>query len=222
MKRYIAILAALAAAIALPAIAQNAVNVTPSVTQGDGTITTVISWSTTPALTSGTPCTASGHPQWTGPKAGSGTNPPITISTSGTLPISLTCNFPGDSIVTYTWTPSTTNTDGSAYTNRNLTRIRHTLNPTLATNPLPACNAGGVQCFDLNDAGATRPTMHTVTGITGVATARGFATHVNSNGVESVASNVGTKSFTGSVPVTTTVNITVNPVAAPPTGFGAQ
>lgn len=206
----------LLALVALPAFAQNTVTLTPSVTQGNGSITTSISWDTTPRLTAGTPCTASGHPSWTGPKAGSGTNPPITISTSGTLPLALTCNFPGDSIVTFTWTPPTTNTDGSPLTNLENYRIKHTFNASLTTDPSVA--ATGEVHTDV-PAGQT---MRTITGITQTGTLRGTVYAKNSVQVFSTASNIATKVFTGNVPVTQTVTITVNPIPAPPGGFGAQ
>jgi hypothetical protein len=217
-------LLALLALAAGPALAQNTVTLGASVTSGNGSITTDVSWSTNPPLTTGTPCTATGHPSWAGAKAGSGTQT-ITIATSGTLQLQLTCTFPGDSIVTFTWTPATQNTDGSAYAQaqRGITRIRHTFNPTLSTTaPLPTCNSGGVTCVDLSDMTATRPSMHTVTGVSQTGTLRGYATHVNASGAESAASNAATKAFSGTVPVTQSVAITVNPVPGAPATFGAQ
>lgn len=201
--------------------AQNTVTLTPSVTAGDGTLTTDISWSTSPPIPAGTPCVAGStpaHPMWTGPKPDDGAVTGLVFTASTRL--TLSCTFPGDSIATFTWTPATTNTDGTAYAQaqRGLTRLRHTLNATLS--PTAPCNAGGVTCVDLNDAGATRPTMHTVTGITAVATLRGVATHVNANGVESAPSNVATKSFTGSVVVNQGVDLTIRSIPNGPTGLG--
>lgn len=203
----------------IPALAQNTVTLGASVTSGNGSLTTDITWSTNPPLTVGTPCVASGHTMWSGNKAGSGSQT-ITIAQSGTLPLSLTCTFPGQSIVEFSWTPATTNTDSSVYSNRGLTRIRHTFNATLpVTVPLPACNTGGVTCVDMDDSGTTRPTMRTVTGITQTGTLRAYATHLNANGVESAASNAVAKTFTGAVPVTQSVSITVNPVPNAPSNF---
>lgn len=210
--------ALLAVGYGLSALGQNTVTLGASVTSGNGSITTDVTWSTNPPLTTGTPCVASGHTSWTGNKAGSGSQT-ITIAQSGTLPLSLTCTFPGQSIVEFSWTPATTNTDSSVYSNRGLTRIRHTFNATLPVSPLPACNAGGVTCVDMDDSGTTRPTMRTVTGITVTGTMRAFATHVNAAGVESGASNAATKAFTGAVPVTQSVSITVNPVPNAPGSF---
>lgn len=217
MKRYVLILAAL---FALPLAAQNTVTLGASVTSGNGQLTTEITWDTNPRLTTGTPCVASGHANWSGAKAGFGSQT-VTISTSGTMPLQLTCTFPGDSIVQFTWTPATTNTDSSAYTQaqRGLTRIRHTFNATLSASA--PCNTGGVTCIDLNDSGTTRPTMHTATGITQTGTMRAVATHVNATGGESAGSNAATKAFQGSVPVTQSVSITVNPLPGAPTNFGA-
>lgn len=201
------------------AAAQNTVTLGASVTSGNGQLTTDITWSTNPPLTTGTPCVASGHANWTGAKAGSGSQT-VTISTSGTLPLSLTCTFPGTvGIAEFSWTPATTNTDGSNYVNRNFTRLRYTFNPTLPTNPLPACNTGGVVCVDVPDDVTPRPTMRTVTGLTTVGTLRAVATHVNSVNAESGASNAVTKVFTGAVPVTQSVSITVNPVPNAPSNL---
>lgn len=196
-----------------PALAQNAITITPSVTQGNGSITTSISWATSPPLATGTPCTASGHPQWSGPKAGSGTNPPITISTSGSLPISMTCNFPGDSIVTFTWTPPTQNTDNSPLTNLESYRIKHTFNAALTADATVA--ATGEVHTDV----PVGQTMRTITGITQMGTLRASIFAKNSSQVFSSPSNVVMKVFTGNVPVTQTVTITVNPVPKAPGSF---
>ena len=217
MKQFIALLLALTS---FPLLAQNTVTLTSSVTSGNGSITTNLTWSTNPALTAGTPCVGSGHPMWNGNKAGSGSQT-ITIDQSGTLPLTLTCTFPGSSLIEFSWNPATTNTDASAYiqSQRNLTRIRYTFNATLPTNPLPACTATGITCVEMDDSGASRPTVRTVTGISQTGTLRAVATHVNALGVESSASNAATKVFAGAVPVTQGVSITVNPVPNGPTNF---
>jgi hypothetical protein len=204
--------------------AQNTITMTPSITSGDGQLTIDMSWSTNPPLTTGTPCTASAVPatqQWTGAKAGAGSVTAIGPFTADQR-LALQCGFPGDSIVTFTWTPATTNTNGSAYTNRALTRIRHTFNATLPTNPLPACNTGGVSCVEIDDSTPTRPTMRTVTGITQTGTMRAVATHVNTNGAESAASSAATKAFQGSVTVTQQVDLIVRSVPNVVTGFSMQ
>lgn len=213
--RYIAALLAL---IALPAFAQNTITLTPSVTSGDGQVVTSLSWSTNPPLATGTPCTASGHPNWTGPKAGSGTQS-ITIDMSGSFTIGMQCGFPGDSIMTATWTPATTNTDGTAYTNRDIVRLKYSFAATLT--PGPTCGTGET-CVDVTDSGATRPTMRTITGITQTGTAKLGAFHRNTVGVYSDISNVAQKVFTGTVNVTQSVLITVNPKPGAPAAVALQ
>lgn len=205
------------------ASAQSTITLTPSITAGDGTLVTDVAWSTSPALPTGTPCTASSTPstpQWAGAKAGSGSVVGLTFTADQRL--TLACVFPGDSIVTFTWTPATTNTNGTAYTNRALTRIRHTFNATLPTSPLPACNAGGVSCVEMDDSTPTRPTMRTVTGVTTTGTLRAVATHVNASGLESAASNAVTKAFQGNVTVTQQVDLIVRSVPNAIGGFSAQ
>lgn len=77
-----------------------------------------LSWNTSPAASE---CSASGN--WTGPKASSGseTLPPTAESSSYVV----ICVWPGSPNATLRWTPPTTNTDGSAYTNPNGVRIMY-------------------------------------------------------------------------------------------------
>lgn len=221
MRKHFALFAVLGLLAAGIANAQNTVTLGASVTTGDGTLTTDVTWSTNPPLTTGTPCTATGSPQWAGMKAGSGSQS-ITIATSGTLNLALTCRFPGDSIVTFTWTNATVNTDNSAYTNPKAVRLVYTFDDTLAlTLPTQPCG-GAVVCVDVPDAIGSRPTVKTVTGITQTGTLRALAKHVNQNDATSAASNAASKMFSGSVDVTQTVVLTVNPLPAAPTGFGAS
>lgn len=209
MRELFALAAALAA---LPVCAQNTITLTPSVTSGAGTITTELSWSTNPPLPTGTPCTASGHPDWTGPKPGSGTQT-ITIDTSGTFTIGLECTFGGDSIIEYRWDPPTQNTDGTPYTNRRIVRIKHTFAAALTAGP--DCGAGET-CTDVDDSGPSRPTMRTVTGITQTGELRARAFAQNAALVWSDPSNAVMKMFTGSVVVTQSALITVNPKPGAP------
>lgn len=203
------------------AFAQGTVTLTPSITSGDGQITIpTMSWSTSPALTTGTPCTASAVPAlagWSGAKAGSGTVTNLTIPQNTRLV--LDCVFPGDSIVTFTWTNPTTNTDGTPYTNPKLVRIKHTFNAALTTNPAVA--ATGETHTDVLQT-PTPSTMRTITGVTQVGTLRGAAYAQNTNDAWSVASNAATKVFTGSFTVNQAVDITIRSVPGPITGFGAQ
>src|SRR3990172_2984362 len=77
--------------------AQSTVTITPSITSGDGVLTIpTLSWSTSPPISTGTPCTATSTPAstaWDGPKAGSGTVTdlgPFTVNTR----LTLSCQFP--------------------------------------------------------------------------------------------------------------------------------
>jgi hypothetical protein len=98
---------------ATPAFAQTDPSVTfgASVTNANGSLTTTLTWSTTPAANS---CTASGHSSWTGQKAASGSLALPAITLSGSYSLTLNCTWPGDSTATVRWTPPTQNTDGSA------------------------------------------------------------------------------------------------------------
>lgn len=78
-------------------------------TSGGLNVVPVLTWTTTPEADS---CEASGG--WTGSKAPAGGETLTPITRSATY--RLTCQWGGDVIVT--WTLSTTNTDGSAYTDQ--------------------------------------------------------------------------------------------------------
>lgn len=200
-----------------PAIAQNTVTLGASVTTGNGTLTTDVTWSTSPPLTVGTPCTATGSAQWAGMKAGSGTQS-ITIATSGTLSLALTCRFAGDSIVTFTWTNATQNTDATPYTNPKAVRLMYTFTP-LGPTAAWACGADGVVCVDVPDAVGSRPTMRTVTGISATGSMSAVARHVNQTDGMSAPSNTAMKLFQGNVDVTQSVSLTVNPLPGAPSNF---
>lgn len=121
MKKYMAIVAALfgLAGFAFPAAAQT-LDFTLSASSSDGkTVVPKLTWTTTPAATS---CTASGDAAWTGSKAASGTVTLAGVTVSKTY--TLVCNWPGVTKATLTWTEPTTNTDGSAYTDKNGYRIQ--------------------------------------------------------------------------------------------------
>lgn len=77
-----------------------------------------LTWSTTPAATS---CAAQGG--WTGAKAASGTETLAASTASSSY--SLVCQWPGNARAVVTWTPPTTNMDGSAYTNPGGYRIQY-------------------------------------------------------------------------------------------------
>lgn len=203
----------------LSAFAQSTVTFTPSVTAGDGTLVTNVTWSTNPPLTAGTPCTATSVPnttQWSGPKAGSGSAPNLTFTADQRL--TLACTFPGDSIVTFTWTNPTQNTNGTPYNNPLNVRLKYTFNPTITTNPSTA--AAGETHVDVSQTPAS--TMRTVTGIsqTGTMTANAYAQ--NTNNVFSGPSNAAMKTFTGNVVVTQQVDLIVRSVPNVVTGLSLQ
>lgn len=202
----------------LPAFGQNTLTFGASVTTGNGTLTTDLTWATNPAIPTGTPCTASGAPSWTGAKAGSGTQS-ITISTSGTLPLTLSCTWPGgDTFVTYSWTNPTQNTDGSALTNLQTIRIKSGFVATLTSNP--NIEAPGEIHTDVSQ---TPPlTTRTITGLTSTGTYRAVIFAKNALGVYSVASNEATKVFQAPVTRNQSVSITVNPQPQAATTLTAQ
>lgn len=105
------LLALLLVAIANPASAQTpTLDFTVQTSTSDGrSIVPRLVWSTTPAAQG---CTASGSSTWTGSKAASGDTTLAAIV--ATTSYSLSCTWPGDTTATITWTPPTTNTDGSA------------------------------------------------------------------------------------------------------------
>jgi len=111
MKKLLLACVLLACAPAFAQVTEPTVTMGASVTNANGILTTTVTWSTNPAANS---CTASGHASWSGEKAASGSTelPPITLS--GTYTLSLNCTWPGDTTATVSWTPPTTNTDGSA------------------------------------------------------------------------------------------------------------
>lgn len=84
-----------------------ALTYTLQATSPDGkTLVPKLTWSTAPAATS---CAASGD--WSGAKAASGTETLAAVSASKAF--TLTCNWPGDTTATISWTGPTLNTDGS-------------------------------------------------------------------------------------------------------------
>jgi hypothetical protein len=168
---------------------------TPSVTSGNGTLSTRLTWLTTPAAPG---CTASGHASWTGAKAASGTQdlPPITLS--GTYQLTLACTWPGDNTATVRWTAPTTNTDGSALTNLAAFHVYRRLN-----NP----DMNGGEMTLVRDPAATSFRFTNLPAGTHY-----FAVEaVNANGVPSELSNVASKVISATVSRSESVTVTVNP-----------
>lgn len=204
------LLAILLLGIFTPAFAQTEPSVTfgASVTNAAGSLSTRLTWSTTPAANS---CTASGHPSWTGTKAASGAVdlPPITLS--GTYSLTLNCTFAGDSTATLTWVAPTQNTDGSA----------------LAKCAVPVPSSGsclaGYRFYrrlnnpDLSTNAEVTPALDNPNATTRAFTGLVAGTHyfameaVNADGVPSVLSNTASKVITGSSTKSAGVTLTVNP-----------
>lgn len=107
----LAIALLLLALLPSPASAQVAGTLTFSAqnTSGNGTVTPVLTWSTSPAAAS---CAASGD--WTGPKAASGSETLAPISSSKSYVMTCTWN---DDKATLRWVAPTTRSDGSPLTN---------------------------------------------------------------------------------------------------------
>lgn len=120
MKKYVAMALLLGlVGFASQAPAQT-LDFTLSASSSDGkTVIPKLTWATTPAATS---CTASGDAAWTGTKAASGTTTLAGVTVSKTYV--LVCSWPGVTKATLTWTPPTTNTDGTPYTDPNGFRIQ--------------------------------------------------------------------------------------------------
>ena len=161
-------------------------------TTATGSLTPVLTWSTTPVASS---CTASGG--WSGTKFASGTETLATITASKSY--TLTCTWGGGS-ATINWTAPTKNTDGSSLTNLAGYKVAYG-NSSSALNNVQS----------VSDPKATSTTI--------AALAQGtwyFAVRaVNSTGTESDNSAVTQKSIAGAT-AAKTVNITINAGTPPP------
>jgi hypothetical protein len=211
------LLLACALLLAGPAFAQNTVTLTPSVTSGNGSISTTLTWSTAPAANS---CTASGHASWTGEKGPSGTLALPVISTSGSYTLTLNCTWPGDTTATIHWTPPTTNTDGSALAKCASQTV--TSGPCLLTYKVFRSNSSagaGEESRVVNDRNAIDYAW------TGLAVGtHWFSVSVsNANGVESdLALPRVSKTITGSVAKTASATVTVNPKPSSAGGLSVE
>jgi hypothetical protein len=145
----------------------------------------VLTWSTTPAAQS---CVASGG--WSGARAASGTQtqPTINASTNYTL----TCTWGGGS-TTVSWTPPTTNSDGSALRDLAGFKVAYGTSPSALTQTALA-----------NDITQTSYTVQSLTPGTWYFVVRAF----NTKQLESIDSNVVQKSVTGAS-ASKTVAITI-------------
>ena len=156
--------------------------------QGPGKAVPTLTWSsTTPAPSS---CAASGDSAWTGSKAVSGTLALPVVSTNKNYV--LACTWAADTQAVVSWTPPTTNTDGTQLTDLASYNVYWNVgDPSLVTAP-----GGKVRSV----APALSPTT-TVTGLT-AGTWYFAVTAVNAVGVESAISNIASKAIGTSTVVT--------------------
>jgi hypothetical protein len=159
-------------------------------TSAQGSMAPVLTWSTNPTATS---CRASGG--WSGDKAvyGTQTLPTITASTNYTL----TCTW-GTGSALVSWVAPTTNTDGSTLINLGSFRIYHGTSSSSLTRNLAVTD---VTARSARVDGLTPGTWY-------------FSVRaVNTQGVESADSNIGSKAVTGAS-AANTVGITITSTAA--------
>lgn len=168
------------------------INLSANQTTATGSLTPVLTWSTTPVATS---CTASGG--WSGTKfaSGSETLATITANTSYTL----TCTWGGGS-ATIGWTAPSQNTDGTSLTNLTGYKVMFG-NSSTALSSVQA----------VNDPKATSATVAALASGTWYFAVRA----VNASGVESANSSVVSKTIT-SASAAKTVAITINAATPPP------
>lgn len=172
---------------------------TAATTTGDGKVTPVLTWSTTPAATS---CAASGD--WTGAKAASGTQTLPDITKSATY--NLTCTWGAKSSAVLTWTAPTQNTDGSALTDLAGYHIFYGDTP-----------ANLNQTLTVNDPKATTATVTALSAGTWTFAISAFnARNIDSDRSAPVSVTLAAASGSKSV------GITVNPVPNAPTGLTAK
>lgn len=171
-----------------------------SVTNANGSLSTRLTWSSTPAATS---CVGSGHPAWNGTKAGSGTQDLAAITLSGTYTLTLACTWPGDNTAILEWTAPTQNTDGTPLTNLAGYKIQWGTSAGALTNT-----------FTLAQPAAT---TYTVTGLTPATWFFGIRAYNTAN-VESALTPAVSKTVTGSQTQNSSVTLTVNPVPSSPGG----
>lgn len=162
-------------------------------TNGAG-LTPTLEWRTEPAATS---CTASGDSEWSGTKEPQGE---VALATSTTSKqYSLSCAW-GRDFLTLTWTPPTTNTDGSQLTDLTGYRIFYGTSPTMSQNTV----------VELNNPALAR---HVVEDLQ-PGTYYFVVAAVNSQGLEG-RSPVVSGSLAPMVTVTRSASLVVNPPSAP-------
>jgi hypothetical protein len=180
-----------------------------SVTNGNGTLTTRLTWSTSPAAAS---CTASGAEDWNGAKPAAGELDLPAITLSGTYTLTLACTWPADTSARLSWEAPTQYTDGGALAKcasqadtgscLHSFRVYHGVG---ASAPLDDVRL-------VNDRNAT---AYEWTGLP-VGTHRFAVTAITGDGVESDKSAIGVKVIGSDVTRSSGVTLTVNPVPKAP------
>lgn len=192
------LLAAIAGLI-LSSACQAAVTFGASVTNANGTLSTVLTWNAPGA--SG--CTASGHPSWSGAKPSSGTLALPAITMSGTYSLTLSCTTPGNASTVINWTLPTANTDGTALTDLAGSRVVY-----------------GRTATQLDQVRQVSPALASSQSVGDLAAGAWFFAVVvtNAAGVDSALSNIATKTITSTAVENASVTLTVNPIPRAPTG----
>lgn len=207
MKRLFALATLLLASGA--ALAQT-VTLTPSVTSGNGSLTTKLTWSTQPAAAS---CSASGHASWSGTKAASGSVDLPAITSSGTYTLTLSCDWPVDNTATVTWVAPTTHTDGAPLLK--CASADSTGDCLAYFNVYRSTNSRleGAEVVPVRDPNATTWTSRALPASTqyfGVEVVLG-------TGVPADMSNIASKVISAAATRSQSVTVTVNPKASPAT-----
>lgn len=166
---------------------------------GVGSVTPTLSWTSSGCGS----LTAGGA--WSGTKAASGSQVMPAITTTTTY--SLSCSVASQSSATLSWTPPTQNTDGSALTNlanykvfvsntqAGVASVTPILIPAPASTYIVQSLSAGTWYFGVKS--------------------------TNSVGVDSVMSNIATRSLAGGTTVSDSVTVAVTPAPQPPTGLTA-
>jgi len=162
-------------------------------TSATGSLTPVLTWSTSPVASS---CTASGA--WSGTKFASGSETLAAITSSKSY--TLTCTW-GNGSATLNWTAPTKNTDGTTLTDLAGFKVLYGTSSTALNN-----------VTSINDAKATTTTIAALGQGTWYFTMRA----VNTKGAESDNGAIQQKVITGAS-AAKTVNITITAPTPPPT-----
>ena len=163
------------------------INFTANQTSATGSLTPVLTWSTTPVASS---CTASGA--WSGTKFASGSETLATITASKSY--TLTCAW-GNGTANLSWVAPTQNTDGSSLTNLKGYRILY-----------------GTSASNLNLSQSVNSATATSASIPALGSGTWYfaVRAVNTSGAESDNSAVVSRTITAAT-ASKTVNITINP-----------